>query len=92
MIKKIRNILILVLFSAVTACSDGTQIEQQMKTLIKKNKLTTLVIEMDGNRSEYAVENIEIKGQFLHPTADEYVNLGRVRTIKVNGKTLEIKL
>jgi len=97
--KKIRLLIVFLFLSMTISCSDGTQTGELIEKLIKEktkdsdinNDITRLIIEIDGERSEYQLDQIKIEEQFIK-IGNEYINMGRIRTIKVAGKELEITL
>ncbi len=91
------KLILSIILMVTIGCSDGTQVVGQIDKLIKVNKIERLVIEIDGQRTEYELPKkgkktvTIIEGQFIKLN-DEYINLSRMKTMKVNNKTLEINL
>lgn len=78
------------------SCSDGTHVSQQINLLIKDNNIRTLVIEKHTTggpiiKNEYSVDQLVINGQFV-AIEDEYINLGRVKSLKINAERLEVAI
>ncbi|MEM8906436.1 MAG: hypothetical protein AAGD05_01215 [Bacteroidota bacterium] len=95
-LKKAIPILFFFLCLTITSCSDGMQIGQKIHSVIDENKISMVVITTERNdgttrSTEWATKNILIDNQFLQ-AGDEYINLGLVKTLKVNGSKLEIRI
>lgn len=73
------------------SCSDGTQVGQKIKIVIKEKKLkkVEIISEKSNDRNMYILKKITIEDQFII-VGDEYINLGRVKTFKAVGDKLEI--
>jgi len=96
MINPIKYLIISALALLMFSCSDGSQVGVKINELIKRHKITKLIIEnectgSDVQRIEYEIKKIKIEQQFIR-IDEEYFNMGKIKTVKVEGKELKILL
>ncbi len=93
--KKSSILLLALLMLVAFACSDGAQIASQVGKLVKNHEVETIAIELNGEQSVIDLpkpgktKGAIVDGQFIY-FEGEYINLGRVKTMSVNAKTLEL--
>ncbi len=94
--KKIKIVLVSLLLLSIFSCSDGAQIGQKINQLIEERNIESIVILTETTSGELKKKEIKIdedtfENQFIQ-LEDEYINMGRIKTMKVIGNKLEVKI
>lgn len=91
-IVRVLNVFVFVLLFTLISCSDGMNIGQEIDSIIKENGIETLTISTGEAESiEIQVEEINIENQFLK-SEGIYINLGSIKSLKINGNKLEVNM
>ena len=92
----IKNIFFSLILLFAFSCTDGTQIGQHINQLVDENEIEIIAVNMESKNGkfqtkEYPVIENMIENQFLLVDG-EFINIGRIKRMKISGKKLEIKL
>ena len=90
----IKYLIVSVFVLMMLSCSDGSQVGVKINELIKKHKVTTVIIENDCTGSEtesrtFDIKKIRIEQQFIK-VGNEFINMGKIKTVTVDGKEMKI--
>ena len=94
--KRIKIVLFSLLMLSVFSCSDGGKVGQKVNQLIEEHNIESIVMLIETKNGQVQKKEIKIdektfENQFIK-FEDEYINMGRIKTMKVNGNKLEVKI